>query len=269
MLDLKRNSKYQLIEATGKRTRKSSIYTPKQTEDFKISRSKFADFLICPRCFYLDRVVGLDAPGTPGWALNEATDILYKKEFDICRKNQTPHRLFEQYGLNHFVPFQHPEIDKWRDSMHHGLSARFGNTNIMLFGGVDDVWINKETNKLIVVDYKSQSSEREITTNNYLNGIFKQGYKMQMDFYVYLLREMGFDVHPDAYFVVCNGDRTAADFNGLMKFDEYLIPYEWNTEWIHNEVINMIDCMNSDSLPESNKSCKNCAYAAQRAIKEL
>ena len=90
-----------------------------------------------------------------------------------------------------------------------------------------------------------------------------------MDFYVYLLREMGFDVHPDAYFVVCNGDRTVADFNGLMKFDEYLIPYEWNTEWIHNEVINMIDCINSESLPESNKSCKNCAYAAQRAIKEL
>lgn len=269
MLDLKRNSKYQLVEATGKRTRKSSIYTPKQTEDFKISRSKFADFLICPRCFYLDRVGGLDAPGTPGWALNEATDILYKREFDACRKDQTPHRLFEQHGLNHFVPYQHPEIDKWRDSMHHGLSTRFGSSNIILFGGVDDIWLNKESNRLIVVDYKSQSTEREITPYSYLNGVFKQGYKMQMDFYVYLLHEMGFKLHQDAYFVVCNGDRTSSGFNGRMNFDEYLIPYEWNIEWIHNKVIDMIDCMNSETLPSSNESCKNCAYSKQRAFHEM
>ena len=83
MIDLKRNSKLQLVEAKGIRTRKSSIYTPNQREDFKISRSKFSDFLTCQRCFYLDRVKGLDAPGTPGWTLNETSDLLLKKEFDI------------------------------------------------------------------------------------------------------------------------------------------------------------------------------------------
>ena len=33
----------------------------------------------------MDRVVGLDSPGTPGWTLNETTDLLLKKEFDACR----------------------------------------------------------------------------------------------------------------------------------------------------------------------------------------
>jgi len=38
MVSLKRNSKLELVEATGKRTRSSSIYTPGQLDDFKISR---------------------------------------------------------------------------------------------------------------------------------------------------------------------------------------------------------------------------------------
>ena len=87
MIDLKRNSKKELVPATGKRTRLSSIYSPNQVGDFKISRGKFSDFLTCRRCFYMDRVVGLDAPGTPGWTLNETTDILLKKEFDSLKES--------------------------------------------------------------------------------------------------------------------------------------------------------------------------------------
>ena len=86
MIDLKRNSKKELVPATGKRTRSSSIYKPHQTEDFKISRGKFSDFLTCPLCFYMDRVIGLDSPGTPGWTLNETTDLLLKKELVTYRK---------------------------------------------------------------------------------------------------------------------------------------------------------------------------------------
>ena len=268
MLDLKRNSKFQLVEATGKRSRKSSIYSPKQNEDFKISRSKFSDYLTCSRCFYLDRVVGLESPGTPGWALNETTDILYKREFDECRKKQIPHRLFIENNLEHFIPFDHPDIDKWRDSLHHGLMARYGKSNIILSGGVDDIWINTSTNKLIVVDYKSQSSTNEITPEKYLNHVFKQNYKIQMDFYVYLLKEMGYEVHPEGYFVVCNGNRLADDFNGVMKFEEYLIPYEWNISWVDEKLSDMVDCMNSNFIPAGNPSCKNCAYAKQRAVYE-
>ena len=52
MINLKRNSKLELVEAKGIRNRSSSIYNPNQPDDFKISRSKFNDFLTCRRCFY-------------------------------------------------------------------------------------------------------------------------------------------------------------------------------------------------------------------------
>ena len=124
MIDLKRNSKKELIEATGLRNRKSSIYKPNQNEDFKISRGRFSNFLSCKRCFYLDRVRGLDPPGTPGWTLNETTDLLLKKEFDYCRQKQILHRKFESNGLSHVVPFDHPEIDNWKNSLQRGLMHR-------------------------------------------------------------------------------------------------------------------------------------------------
>ena len=73
MISLKRNGKLELVEATGLRTRQSSIYKPNQNEDFKISRGKFSDFLTWPRCFYLDRVKGIVSPDMPGWTLNETT----------------------------------------------------------------------------------------------------------------------------------------------------------------------------------------------------
>ena len=269
MIDLKRNSKKELVPATGKRTRSSSIYKPHQTEDFKISRGKFSDFLTCPRCFYMDRVIGLDSPGTPGWTLNETTDLLLKKEFDACRATQTPHRLFLENGLEHLVPFQHPDMDKWRDSLRHGLMTRFADTNIILTGGVDDIWQNTKNRKLVVADYKSQANTKELEPESYLSDPYKKGYKVQMDFYAYLLQQMGFEVETTAYFLVCNADREADGFNGEMKFQEVLIPYRWNSDWIHGRVTDMIDLLNNNRAPDANRSCKNCAYVRQRITVEF
>ncbi len=55
MIDLERNKKKEPVPAKGKRTR--NIYNPNQSDDFKLSRSKFSDFLTCKRCFYLDRFI--------------------------------------------------------------------------------------------------------------------------------------------------------------------------------------------------------------------
>ena len=75
-------------DAVSFRTRKTSIYDKKSNNPFKISRSKFFNFLSCKRCFYLDRVKGLKEPSMPGWALNVAVDELLKKEFDLYRKEK-------------------------------------------------------------------------------------------------------------------------------------------------------------------------------------
>ena len=87
----------------------------------------------------------------PGWALDSAVDDLLKKEFDKHREAKTPHPIMKEYNLN-FIPFSHPDIDKWRDSLHHGLKTRYGKSNIILTGGVDDIWINTNTDKLIIMN---------------------------------------------------------------------------------------------------------------------
>ena len=265
MIDLKRNSKKEPVKATGCRTRASSIYTPNQHEDFKISRGKFSDFLTCPRCFYLNRVKGLDPPGTPGWTLNETTDILLKKEFDECRAKQIPHRLFAPNGLSHVVPFDHPEVDNWRDSLHHGLMLRHKDKSIILTGGVDDIWQDTRTNQLIVVDYKSQAKYGRVDKKEYLDDPYHDGYKIQMDFYAYLLSGMGFDVHSTSYFLVCNAKRDDDGFYKTMNFEEYLVPYDWNIDWIESKVDEMVALMNQHKIPEAHRSCKNCAYSDQYA----
>ena len=266
MISLKRNSKLELVEAPGKRIRASSIYTPGQSKDFKLSRGKFSNFITCPRCFYLDRVKGLAEPGMPGWTLNETTDHLLKKEFDECRQQQKPHRLFAAYGLDHIVPFDHPSMDDWRNSLHKGLMARYKDSNIILSGGVDDIWFNTQTETLIVVDYKSQANRNAVETKSYLASPYHEGYKVQMDFYNYLLDLMEFPIGDISYFLVVNANRAASGFHGVMEFEETIVPYQHDISWIDERVQNMIDCMNSDKLPESNKSCENCAYARQRNL---
>tara|TARA_Y100001968_G_scaffold253133_1_gene238714 strand:- start:1081 stop:1932 length:852 start_codon:yes stop_codon:yes gene_type:complete len=265
MIDLKRNGKKIPVEATGMRSRGSSSYNPNQTADFKISRGRFTDFLTCKRCFYLDRVMGLDPPGTPGWSLNETTDLLLKKEFDECRELQIAHRLFASNELSHVVPFDHPEIDKWRNSLNHGLKLRHKDTSIILTGGVDDIWQDTITKKLIVVEYKSQAKYGRVDKKEYLLDPYHDGYKIQMDFYAYLLSGMGFDVHPTSYFLVCNAKRDDNGFHKTMNFDEYLIPFDLNIDWVEGKVDEMIELMNQPKIPEPHMSCKNCAYSDQYA----
>jgi hypothetical protein len=265
MINLKRNKKGELLIAKGIRTRASSIYTPNQNEDFEISRGKFSDFLTCPRCFYIDRVMGVISPKTPGWTLNALTDTLLKDEFDKCREKGVPHRILVENNLDHIIPFKHEEIDKWRDSLHHGLKKRFKNSNIILKGGIDDIWFNTKTDELIVADYKSQQSNYGVSQKTYFNNPFKDGYKKQLDFYAYLLKEMGFKVSKDSYLYICNAVNQNKGFHGKMIFEEVLIHYTINSAYINSELNQMIDVLNSNEAPNSNESCENCAYSRKRS----
>lgn len=259
MINLKRDTKGQLKEASGLRTRASSIYNPGQLDSFKISRSKFSDFLTCTRCFYLDRVKGLASPGMPGWSLNVAVDDLLKKEFDRYRENREPHPIFREYNLN-FVPYQHQSMDKWRNSLSGGIEYHDKETNIIFTGGVDDIWYDLDTDQLVVIDYKAQSSSKAVNQHTYLNSVYHQGYKMQLDFYAFVLSKMGFDVSCKGYFLVCNADKSLENFNNSLKFDTHLIEYEVQTDWIAPKITEMKDLLDCETVPDRNPYCENCAY---------
>ena len=277
MISLKRNSKKELVKATGITTQKWRIYSPNQNKDFILSRSRFDEFMDCPRCFYLKTNKGFMSPSTPGWTLNTLTDTLLKKEFDECRKKQEPHRIMLENKLNHLVPYKSEIIkdkngndklllDEWRDSIHYGLKYRFKDTNIILQGGIDDVWFNTKTEELIIADYKSQHKKDGVSQETYFDDPYKDSYKRQLDYYAYLLNGMGYKVSSDAYLYICNAKEIDEGFHGKMLFDEVLIHYKIKTDYLETEIQKMIDTMNSENIPNSHESCENCAYARQRSV---
>ena len=195
----------------------------------------------------------------PGWSLNSAVDELLKKEFDEFRKKQKPHTFVKKNNLN-LVPFQHDQIDYWRNALRGGISFLDTNTNIEIHGGVDDLWFDPETKELVVVDYKAQSNNTPVETKSYLNNIYHQGYKIQMDIYVHILRKMNFNVSDTAYFYVCNGDKNYKKFDGALNFTTTLVPYQTDTSWIDQKIIEMKQTLDSETVPEINKSCEKCMY---------
>ena len=130
------------------------------------------------------------------------------------------------------MPFKHPDIDKWRDFLRHGLEHQIEGTNIVLHGGVDDVWHDLNTGQVIIADYKSQASRYEVATAAYLDNVHHQSYKVQMDVYAYHLGKLAFNMSEISYFYVCNAVWSAASFNGTMAFTETLVPYAWDTSWM-------------------------------------
>ena len=72
----------------------------------------------------------------------------------------------------------------------------------------------------------------------HLEDPWKAAYKRQMDLYVWVMRQKGFDVSDEGYFLYCDGDRFSDyDFLGtqnefLMKFKMSLLPYTVDTTWI-------------------------------------
>lgn len=232
----------------------SNLYNPDTSDLFRISRSKIDAFINCPRCFYLDRKLGVAQPPGYPFSLNSAVDKLLKKEFDIHRANGTPHPLMKTYGID-AVPLAHEKIDEWRDSLRAGITHKIDGTNVVVTGGVDDVWV-KPNGEFIIVDYKATSKEEEVT----LDAEWQIGYKRQMEIYQWLFRKNGYKVSTTGYFVYCNGDTDKKAFDGKLEFAIKVIPYVGDDSWVENTVKDAIECLKSDKLPESGVDCDFCKY---------
>lgn len=234
--------------------RTRNLYDPKSKEPFRISRSKIDLFIKCPRCFYLDRKLGIAQPPGYLFSLNTAVDKLLKKEFDIYRAAGTPHPLMKAYKIN-AVPFSHAKMDEWRDSLHKGITYRFPKTNLLITGGVDDVWTTPK-GELIIVDYKATSKEEEVT----LDADWQDSYKRQMEIYQWLFRRNGFKVSSTGYFVYCNGVTDKDMLDSKLEFDIKLIPYKGSDSWVEGTIRKMHKCLRSDKMPSSGGECDYCRY---------
>lgn len=234
--------------------RTRNLYNPSSSESFRLSRGKIDNFLHCPRCFYLDRRLGVAQPPGYPFSLNTAVDKLLKKEFDVHRAKGTRHPLMETYGID-AVPLAHEKIDEWRDSLRGGITVPIDNTNVVITGGVDDVWVTP-SGEYIIVDYKATSKETEVN----LDADWQIGYKRQMEIYQWLFRKNGFKVSSTGYFVYCNGNTDREAFDGKLEFNIKLLPYTGDDSWVEKTVADAISCLRSDTIPAPGPDCDFCKY---------
>lgn len=234
--------------------RTRNLFDPDSSEAFKLSRSKLELFVDCPRCFYLDRRLGVGRPPGFPFALNSAVDCLLKKEFDIHRGKGEKHPLIEKYGVD-ARPVAHESLDIWRENF-KGIQYLHKPTNLIITGAIDDLWVNSK-NQYIVVDYKSTSKDEEITE---LNKDWQDGYKRQMEIYQWLLRQNGYKVSDTGYFVYCNGKTDCESFDCKLEFDITLIPYKGDDSWVEDTIIKAHKCLISDEIPDPSPDCDYCNY---------
>ena len=242
-----------------KSIRTRNIYNKDQDKPFEISRSKFENYLKCKRCFYLDRVKGVNFPSTPPFTLNNLVDELLKREFDTYRLQKKSHPLFKKINFNG-VPFQHEKLDEWRESRTKGIKYEDKKNNLILKGGIDDLWLDLDTNKIVIVDYKA-TSKKDGVPDDILEQPFYGAYKNQLDFYGWLFKKNKFDVSDDGYFLFCNGSHLKQEFNAVMDFDYKFIHHKINTDWIDDEIGNMKKVLDSDEIPRIKDECEFCIYS--------
>jgi len=70
----------------------------------------------------------------------------------------------------------------------------------------------------------------------------QDGYKRQMEFYQWLLRQNGFRVSNTGYFVYVNGRTDREAFDGKLEFDITLIPYTGKDDWVEKTLFEMKKC---------------------------
>jgi CRISPR/Cas system-associated exonuclease Cas4 (RecB family) len=236
---------------------KKKLYIKGDKEAFKLSRSKIDLFIECPRCFYLDRRLGVGRPQGFPFNLNSAVDLLLKKEFDAHRNEKTPHPYMLENGIK-AIPFSHKEMDTWRENF-VGAQVTDEKNNLLITGAIDDLWIyteGEDKDKIIIVDYKATSKDNEVD----LDSEWQDGYKRQMEIYQWIFRKLGFEVSETGYFVYANGDRSKESFDNKLEFKIKVISYVGKTEWIEKALENIKACLDDDRIPKEKDTCEYCKY---------
>jgi CRISPR/Cas system-associated exonuclease Cas4 (RecB family) len=222
---------------------------------WKLSRSKIDFFIECPRCFWVDNVLGTKRPGFPKFNLNIAVDELFKKEFDVHRAAGTPHPIMTEGGLD-AVPMQHDSLDDWRDPF-VGIMHTHAPTGMVVSGGVDDLWMTPE-GTVIIVDYKATSKHSRITELS--NSPWDEQYKRQLGVYRWLLEQNGFTVAETGYLVYANASKDEDGFHNQLVFETTLVPVTTDVSWIEPVLLDIKQCLDSTTIPASGPRCEFCPY---------
>ena len=106
--------------------RHRGVFDPSHPAPYELSRSRIENFIKCRACFWLEQRKGVKPPEIPSFTLNTTTDILLKRDADAVRGHHTL-PLWEAHGLGHMIPLEHPDLEKWTNSMQFGTNDSYFN----------------------------------------------------------------------------------------------------------------------------------------------
>jgi len=216
----------------------------------KLSRSKLELFIDCQRCFWLDVKHGIKRPPPAPYTINSAIDYLLKAEFDVHREKGTQHPVMKKNKIG-AIPFAHDNLNKWRHNF-TGVQFEHKPTGFLVYGAVDDVWVNPD-GELIVVDYKATGAKQHQIYDSY---------RRQMEIYQWLLRQNGFEVSPTGYFVFAQVNKGGGFGNGeaVLSFDLYVEELIGDDSWIEHALMGARRTFDQATLPEATPTCEYCSY---------
>lgn len=234
---------------------KKKAYDPADRE-IKFSRTAMDEFLDCQRCFYFYRRLGHRRPSGGMSGIPGAIDGLLKREFDDLRERNAQHPVMADLPGT-VKPFSHPSLEDWRNNS-RGVMVTHEASGFVFSGAIDDLWIDEESQKLHVVDYKTTAS----ATGPSLDTEWGQKYKKQVEMYQYLLRGNGFDVSDTAYFLFLTADKSSDSLDETLRFTSEVLPYVGSTDWIDEELVRARACLDADQPPAVDLTCEWCTWAS-------
>jgi len=223
-------------------------------------------FLQCKRCFYNVKKFGLRSPVFNGedFALHNALDVLLKREFDKYRERGEKHPIMPE-GLR---LLKHKKLNKWRtpwvkkDKKKGGIQFYNAWENWFVYGGVDDVWINKDK-ELVIVEYKSLAQQVvNPDTISYLDM-----HKKQIEFYAWLFKKNNYKVASIGYLLFCNATPTCVFSDWQIQCEPYLLSHEIDDSWVQPIIYEALECLWKNEIPLPGADCRLCKYCMQLVTK--
>ncbi len=232
---------------------KKKIYIKNNLESFPLNRTNIDLFKDCKRCFYISLVKGIRRPHGPPLAINNAVNQLFKKEFDIYRKDKKIHPEIRKLGKN-IIPIFHPDLESWRNG-YNGIRFLHKKSNFELIANINDLWFDLDSREYVVADYKSSAKKDKIT-----HEVIWEGYWRQLSFFKYLLEKKNLNVSHFGYLVFANARKELDSLDGKLLFNTSIFSKKLDLNWIEDLISEIFYTLQEDYAPTPQSNCKYCKY---------
>ncbi len=212
----------------------------------------------CPRCFWLAMNKGKTRPAGIFPSLPSGMDGILKTHFDkFMEKGKLPPELCEIPECENLKLFDDKALLKeWRNSR-RGLWIEDDEGNI-LHGGIDNLLVNKENGKIIVLDYKTRGFPLKEDTHEH--------YQDQVDIYNFLLNQLGYETEDFAYLLFYHPKEVLETGEVVFNTDlkKMKVSAE-NAESIFNKALKLLSgpCPKHTINEETQEACEWCELLSE------